>query len=127
MTNLLIKSIERYAPRTTSASWLVSPAMLRTRKAAVAPSQPTEKLTWAVIVNLRRTGVIARPSFLILCLVLGEGVRRVTRGPANGGSCFSAQQSRMTVDKVRGPSQELGDSGELVGIEILQHGGDVFS
>src|ERR1700687_1363300 len=65
MTNLLIKSIDRYAPRTTSASWLVSPAMLRTRKAAVAPSQPTEKLTCAVIVNLRKAGVIAGLSFLI--------------------------------------------------------------
>jgi hypothetical protein len=33
----------------------------------------------------------------------------------------------MTVDKVCGPSQELGDSGQLVGIEILQKCGHVFS
>lgn len=33
----------------------------------------------------------------------------------------------MTVDKVRGPSQELGDGGELMGIEILQQSGHVFS
>src|SRR5260370_6044899 len=39
--------------------------------------------------------------------------------PAQVGNCFSAQQGRMTVDKVRGASQELGDSGELVGIETL--------
>jgi len=47
--------------------------------------------------------------------------------PAQVGNCFSAQQGRMTVDKVGGASQELGDSGELVGIEILQQGGYVFS
>src|SRR5260370_39653871 len=70
MMNLLIKSIERYAPRTTSASWLVRPAMLRTRKAATAPSQPTEKVTCAVMVNLRRAGVIAGPSFLVSYLPL---------------------------------------------------------
>src|SRR5260370_38027852 len=33
----------------------------------------------------------------------------------------------MTVDKVCGASQELGDSGELVSIEILQKSGHVFS
>src|SRR5260370_32316942 len=63
MTNLLIRFIEREAPRTTSASWVVRPAMLRTRKAATAPSQPTEKVTCAVMVNLRRAGVIALLSF----------------------------------------------------------------
>src|SRR6266700_1508941 len=44
-----------------------------------------------------------------------------------GRECLSAQQGRMTVDKVRGASQELGDSGELVGIEILQNSSYVFS
>src|SRR5258708_31652734 len=63
MMNLLMSSIERYAPFTTSASWVVRPAMLRTRKAATAPSQPTEKVTCAVMVNLRRAGVIALLSF----------------------------------------------------------------
>jgi hypothetical protein len=33
----------------------------------------------------------------------------------------------MTVDKIRGASEELGDSGELVSVEILQQGGYVFS
>ena len=47
--------------------------------------------------------------------------------PAQVGNCFSAQQGRMTIDKVRGASQELGDSGKLVGIEILQQGSYVFS
>ncbi len=53
--------------------------MLRTRKAATAPSQPTEKATCAVMVNLRRAGVIAALSSLILHLApVGEGVRPVT-------------------------------------------------
>src|SRR6266852_4112410 len=47
--------------------------------------------------------------------------------PAQVGNRFSAQQRRMTVDKVRGARQELGDSGELVGIEIFQQDGYVFS
>jgi hypothetical protein len=51
----------------------------------------------------------------------------VHASPAQVGDCFSAQQGRMTVYKVRGASQELGDSGELVGIEILQQGGYVFA
>jgi len=33
----------------------------------------------------------------------------------------------MAVDKVRSASQELRDGGELVGIEILQQSGYVFS
>jgi hypothetical protein len=33
----------------------------------------------------------------------------------------------MTIDKVRSASQELGDSGELVRIEIFQQSGYVFS
>ncbi len=61
---------EAPAPRTTSASWLVRPAMLRTRKAATAPSQPTEKVTCAVMVNLRSGGVIAGFSFLTSHLAL---------------------------------------------------------
>jgi len=33
----------------------------------------------------------------------------------------------MAVDKVGAPSQEFRDGGELVGIEIRQQGGYVFS
>jgi hypothetical protein len=44
-----------------------------------------------------------------------------------GGECLSAQQGRMTVDKIRAASQELGDSAELVAIEMLQQRGYVFS
>jgi hypothetical protein len=46
--------------------------------------------------------------------------------PAHVGDCFAAQQGRMTVDKVGAASQEFGDGGKLVGIEILQQGGYVF-
>jgi hypothetical protein len=49
-----VSSITRIAPRTVCGSWLVRPVMLRTRKASTAPSHPTEAVTWAVRVSLRR-------------------------------------------------------------------------
>jgi len=39
---------------------------------------------------------------------------------AQVGNCLSPQQGRVTVIKLRGAIQELGDRSELVGIEILQ-------
>ena len=65
IANLLIRSIDRYVARTTAGWWLFKPAILRTKKAAVAPSQPTEQLTCAVIVALRNAGVIVGLSLLI--------------------------------------------------------------
>src|SRR5713226_2948230 len=79
MMNLLIKSIERYAPRTTSASWLVRPAMLRARKAATAPSQPTENATCAVMVNLRTVGVMVVFSFPVFLSMVGAHQQSVGR------------------------------------------------
>jgi|SRR6266704_1411087 len=58
---------------------------------------------------------------------VGGGCSSGHATPAHVGNCFSAQQGRMTVDKVRGARQELCDSGELVGIEVLQLGRHVFS
>src|ERR1700730_19118775 len=102
--------------------------MLRTRNAATAPSQPSEKVTCAVMVNLRTEGVIAGRTCLIPHLApVARGCSSGYGTPAHVGNCFSAQQRRMTVEKVRGASQELGDSRELIGIETLQHGGYVFS
>jgi hypothetical protein len=76
--------VRRWSPRATNSIFapLVSShkhAALRTRNAATAPSQPTEKVTCAVIVNLRREGVIAGLSFLTPHLApLREDARLVT-------------------------------------------------
>lgn len=40
---------------------------------------------------------------------------------------MSAQQGHVTVGEIRAVSQELGDSGELVGVETLEQRGNVFS
>jgi hypothetical protein len=40
--------------------------------------------------------------------------------PARHVECLSAQQGHVTVSHVRDNSQEVGDSGELVGIETLE-------
>jgi hypothetical protein len=54
MTDTPIRFIATYLERTTSASWLVRPAMLRTKNAATAP-----KMICAVSMNLLRRAVIA--------------------------------------------------------------------
>src|SRR6266849_5232357 len=66
-------------------------------------------------------------SFLTSHWPIGRGCLCSPAGLARRAECLRAQQSHVTVSKVRTSRKELGDCAELMGIETFQQRSHIFS